>query len=89
MKKYSKNDESNLWNSYFRYHGYAYDGIWTIAKAIDAVERENNNESLVDFKYKWVELDLIWPWLNCSYQTNAEEKGKHRNSIFLWFLVCF
>ena len=58
MKKYSKTDASNLWNSYFRYHGYAYDGIWTIAKAIDAVERENNNESLVDFKYKWVELDL-------------------------------
>ena len=38
----------------FRYHGYAYDGIWTIARAIDRVEKESQqaNESLVDFNYK-------------------------------------
>ena len=38
----------------FRYHGYAYDGIWTVARAIDTVEKESQqaNESLVDFKYK-------------------------------------
>lgn len=38
----------------FRYHGYAYDGIWTIARAIDRVEEESQqaNESLVDFNYK-------------------------------------
>ena len=38
----------------FRYHGYAYDGIWTIARAIDSVEKESQqaNESLVDFNYK-------------------------------------
>ena len=39
----------------FRYHGYAYDGIWTVARAIDTVEKESQqaNESLVDFKYKY------------------------------------
>ena len=38
----------------FRFHGYAYDGIWAIARAIEAVEEESKlfNESLVDFEYK-------------------------------------
>ena len=37
-----------------RYHGYAYDGIWTIARAIDSVERQSQqpDTSLVHFKYK-------------------------------------
>ena len=37
-----------------RYHGYAYDGIWTIARAIDSVERQSKqpNTSLVHFQYK-------------------------------------
>ena len=41
-----------------RYHGYAYDGIWTIARAIQAVEIESRqiNKSLTDFEYKWVIL---------------------------------
>ena len=43
-------------NIYSRFHGYAYDGIWTMARAIDAVERDSKliNETLVDFKYKLV-----------------------------------
>jgi len=43
---------------YSRFHGYAYDGIWTMARAIDQVERDSKliNETLVDFKYK----DLNW-----------------------------
>ena len=38
----------------YRYHGYAYDGIWTIARAIQAVETESRkiNKSLTDFEYK-------------------------------------
>ena len=41
---------------YSRFHGYAYDGIWTMARAIDQVERDSKliNETLVDFKYKLV-----------------------------------
>jgi len=41
-------------NIYSRFHGYAYDGIWAIARAIEAVEEESKafNETLVDFQYK-------------------------------------
>jgi len=41
-------------NIYSRFHGYAYDGIWAIARAIEAVEEESKlfNETLVDFEYK-------------------------------------
>ena len=37
-----------------RFHGYAYDGIWAIARAIEAVEMEISatNESLAQFEYK-------------------------------------
>jgi len=39
---------------YSRFHGYAYDGIWAIARAIEAVETESSatNESLAQFEYK-------------------------------------
>ena len=37
-----------------RFHGYAYDGIWAIARAIEAVEIDSRleNESLAQFQYK-------------------------------------
>ena len=39
-----------------RFHSYAYDGIWAIAKAIEAVEKDSkdDNETMSDFQYKWV-----------------------------------
>ena len=44
----------NIIRILIRFHGYAYDGIWAIARAIEAVEEESKlfNESLVDFEYK-------------------------------------
>ena len=38
----------------FRFHGYAYDGIWAIALAIQAVNEEAklNNQTMLDFKYR-------------------------------------
>ena len=41
---------------YSRYHGYAYDGIWAAAMAIQDVGRhakEKYNMSLLDFEYRY------------------------------------
>ena len=56
MESASKIGRRHDVNIYSRFHGYAYDGIWTMARAIDAVERDSKlvNETLVDFKYKLV-----------------------------------
>ena len=33
---------------YSRYHGYAYDGIWVIAKAIDSILKQDDNTLIFD-----------------------------------------
>ena len=39
-----------------RFHGYAYDGIWAIALAIQTVNEKArlNNQTMLDFQYKYV-----------------------------------
>lgn len=48
---------------YSRFHGYAYDGIWAIALAIQTVERKlrmrNSHRTIEDFHYRdpfWAQL---------------------------------
>lgn len=48
---------------YSRFHGYAYDGIWAIALAIQAVDKKlrmrNSHLSIEDFQYRdpfWAQL---------------------------------
>ena len=38
----------------FRFHGYAYDGIWAIALAIHRVNEEaiKQNQTMLDFQYR-------------------------------------
>ena len=47
---------TNMTRHYSRYHGYAYDGVWAAALAIEEVGRKmqayNNNLTLVDFNYR-------------------------------------
>ena len=33
---------------YSRFHGYAYDGIWVIAKAIDSILKQDDNSLIFD-----------------------------------------
>lgn len=48
---------------YSRFHGYAYDGIWAIAMAIQAVDKKlrmiNSARTIEDFQYRdpfWAQL---------------------------------
>jgi hypothetical protein len=43
---------------YSRYHGYAYDGVWAAALAIEEVGRKSHayNLSLADFTYRYYSL---------------------------------
>lgn len=45
---------TNMTKHYSRYHGYAYDGVWAAALAIEEVERKARafNMSLPDFDYR-------------------------------------
>ena len=46
--------EVNIIRILIRFHGYAYDGNWAIARSTEAVPEECKlfNKSLVDFEYK-------------------------------------
>ena len=55
----------NLTKHTSRYHGYAYDGVWAAALAIQEVGRRAHyyNTSLADFTYRFdpgMELLSIW-----------------------------
>ena len=45
----------NMTKHYSRYHGYAYDGVWAAALAIEEVGRKAHayNLSLADFSYRY------------------------------------
>ncbi len=47
-------DEYKTGSAWCRFHGYAYDGIWAIALAIQHVDEmaKATNESILDFAYK-------------------------------------
>ena len=47
---------TNMTKHYSRYHGYAYDGVWAAALAIEEVGRKAHayNLSLADFSYRYV-----------------------------------
>ena len=46
---------TNMTKHYSRYHGYAYDGVWAAALAIEEVGRKAHayNLSLADFSYRY------------------------------------
>jgi hypothetical protein len=48
----------NMTKHYSRYHGYAYDGVWAAALAIEEVGRKSHayNLSLADFTYRYYSL---------------------------------
>ena len=47
---------TNMTKHYSRYHGYAYDGVWAAALAIEEVGRKAHayNLSLADFSYRYL-----------------------------------
>ena len=49
---------TNMTKHYSRYHGYAYDGVWAAALAIEEVGRKAHayNLSLADFSYRYLLL---------------------------------
>ncbi|KAI0215382.1 Gamma-aminobutyric acid type B receptor subunit 2 [Lamellibrachia satsuma] len=57
--EYNKLYDSTRGGNYSKFHGYAYDGIWVIAKAIDTVIRENGGQyNLRDFRGESIQRAL-------------------------------
>ena len=52
----------NLTKHYSRYHGYAYDGVWAAALAIEDVghQAHAHNLSLSDFSYRWGDYNNMY-----------------------------
>ena len=51
--------EATRGGNYSKFHGYAYDGIWVIAKAIDSVIRENGGQyNFRDFRGEGIQRAL-------------------------------
>ena len=73
--EYEDEYNSRRGNDYSRFHGYAYDGIWAIALAIEHVSNRikdfRRNQTVTDFKYR----DPLWEQLFLEALTNTSFEG--------------
>ncbi|KAG5346032.1 GABR2 protein, partial [Acromyrmex charruanus] len=73
--QYWKEYDSRRGNEYSRFHGYTYDGIWTVALAVKHVARRirhfHRNQTISDFRYR----DVLWEKLFLDALRNTSFDG--------------
>ncbi|XP_058796020.1 gamma-aminobutyric acid type B receptor subunit 2 isoform X2 [Phymastichus coffea] len=73
--EYLKEYDNRRGLEYSRFHGYAYDGIWTVALAIQHVARRirhfRRNQTITDFRYR----DELWERLFLEALRNTSFEG--------------
>ena len=77
----------NMTKHYSRYHGYAYDGVWAAALAIEEVGRKAHayNLSLEDFSYRYNSTTYI---IEVQYQRGSYIKLFRRSQKFHQLCIC-
>ncbi|XP_018049231.1 PREDICTED: gamma-aminobutyric acid type B receptor subunit 2 isoform X1 [Atta colombica] len=74
-EQYWKEYDSRRGNEYSRFHGYTYDGIWTVALAVKHVARRirhfHRNQTISDFRYR----DVLWERLFLDALRNTSFDG--------------
>jgi len=73
--QYWKEYDSRRGSEYSRFHGYTYDGIWTVALAVKHVARRirhfHRNQTISDFRYR----DVLWEKLFLDALRNTSFDG--------------
>lgn len=73
--QYQVEYDSRRGNEYSRFHGYTYDGIWTVALAVKHVARRirrfHHNQTISDFRYR----DVLWEQLFLDALRNTSFDG--------------
>ncbi|XP_029170318.1 gamma-aminobutyric acid type B receptor subunit 2, partial [Nylanderia fulva] len=73
--QYQVEYDSRRGNEYSRFHGYTYDGIWTVALAVKHVARRirhiHHNQTISDFRYR----DVLWERLFLDALRNTSFDG--------------
>lgn len=73
--QYQEEYDSRRGSEYSRFHGYTYDGIWTVALAVKHVARRirhfHRNQTISDFRYR----DVLWEKLFLDALRNTSFDG--------------
>lgn len=74
-EQYQDEYDSRRGSEYSRFHGYTYDGIWTVALAVKHVARRirhfHRNQTISDFRYR----DVLWEQLFLDALRNTSFDG--------------